>query len=585
MDAVITYVDNTDLIWAEEFKKWSGSERKESTNIARFRPWDNLKYCLRSIAKNASFIRKVHLIVSGPSQVPSWINTNEVNIVYHKDIIPEEYLPTFNSRTIEICMHNIKDLDEEFIYFNDDMYLIKPLSETDFFENGKVASTLSSYTEEGLKNAWGKADVYFSPHKRCTEKVYELLNISSDNYYLTNHGPSPFLKSLNKELFEKLKDDILPTLTRFRTDKDYVHFMYSIYTYLKHKMSNSSILTNTYISNRIGIHELQKKLTSIQSKTCCINDIFHQEERKSYENTYMEIVNDFLDMVFPNISKYENPIRVSLCTIVKNENRYLREYCEHYLNLGFHKIYLYDNNDIDGECPKDILQDYIDNQNVIYLDWRGKQKCQQQAYNNCLNEYKNECDWIAFFDADEFLELFYHTNITDFITQNHFNDFEGICVNWRCYGDNDEIFYRDQPIKERFIKPAIVQVPLTFTTAPNYYVKTIVKTKSKANFKSVHYPDNIILCDTSGKSIFPSNFQKPVYCNVCLNHYITKSLEEWVQKVARGYPDQIMSYEEKMLLIQRYFKINKWTEIKEKYLAQFIDQYISNNGVNSKESY
>lgn len=170
MDAVITYVDNTDNVWLEEFQRYQdGSESTFGTNSYRFCTWDNLKYCIRGIAKFMPFIRKVHLIVSSPTQVPSWINRDEVNIVYHKDIIPEECLPTFNSRTIEMCMHNIPDLDEEFVYFNDDMFVINMCTPEDFFINGKPNSNLNTYTKEGLMRKWGRGPIYSKPHLRCNE--------------------------------------------------------------------------------------------------------------------------------------------------------------------------------------------------------------------------------------------------------------------------------------------------------------------------------------------------------------------------------------------------------------------------------
>ena len=83
------------------------------------------------------FIRKVHLVVSDESQVPNWINRDEVHVVLHRDIIPCAYLPTFNCNPIEMHLHRIKDLDEEYLYFNDDIFPMKECNPTDFFQNGK----------------------------------------------------------------------------------------------------------------------------------------------------------------------------------------------------------------------------------------------------------------------------------------------------------------------------------------------------------------------------------------------------------------------------------------------------------------
>ena len=54
-----------------------------------------------------SFIRTVHLVVSNIEQVPEWLDQSKVHVVLHKDIIPEDLLPTFNSTTIEMYLCGI----------------------------------------------------------------------------------------------------------------------------------------------------------------------------------------------------------------------------------------------------------------------------------------------------------------------------------------------------------------------------------------------------------------------------------------------------------------------------------------------
>ena len=113
MDVVIAYVNGLDPVWQKEYEKYTNTPILEK----RFRDWGTLKYLFRGIEKNMPFIRKVHLVVSGESQVPEWVNRQEVDVVLHRDIIPEQLLPTFNCNPIEMHLHNIKDLDEEYLYF------------------------------------------------------------------------------------------------------------------------------------------------------------------------------------------------------------------------------------------------------------------------------------------------------------------------------------------------------------------------------------------------------------------------------------------------------------------------------------
>ena len=85
------------------------------------------------------WVRTIHLIVSNKEQVKDYMRTPKTHVVLHSDIIPAKFLPTFNSTTIEMFIPNIQGLAEHFIYSNDDMFPVAPLSKEDFFtEDGKI---------------------------------------------------------------------------------------------------------------------------------------------------------------------------------------------------------------------------------------------------------------------------------------------------------------------------------------------------------------------------------------------------------------------------------------------------------------
>lgn len=136
-DFVIAWVDGNDPDWLAEKAKYDpNSDITNDNTDARYRDWNNLVYWFRAVEKYAPWVRKVHFLTWG--HVPSWLDTNnpKIHIVNHKDYIPKEYLPTFNSHTIELNIHKIEDLAEQFVYFNDDMFLTRPVKETDFFRDG-----------------------------------------------------------------------------------------------------------------------------------------------------------------------------------------------------------------------------------------------------------------------------------------------------------------------------------------------------------------------------------------------------------------------------------------------------------------
>lgn len=142
IDFVITWVDGSDPVWLEEKDRVSKLEGRASDNKNnRYRDWDTIKFLFRSIEKNTPWVNKVYLITYG--HLPKWLNIDnpKLVVVNHKDYIPSEYLPTFNSNAIELNMNKIKDLSEAFVYFNDDLIILNPCSEEDFFKDGLPCNT------------------------------------------------------------------------------------------------------------------------------------------------------------------------------------------------------------------------------------------------------------------------------------------------------------------------------------------------------------------------------------------------------------------------------------------------------------
>ena len=81
-------------------------------------------------------MRKIHFVTSG--QKPEWLDENnpKIHLVNHKDFIPAEFLPTYNSVVIERYMYRIPGLADHFVYFNDDFYIINHITPERFFKNG-----------------------------------------------------------------------------------------------------------------------------------------------------------------------------------------------------------------------------------------------------------------------------------------------------------------------------------------------------------------------------------------------------------------------------------------------------------------
>ncbi|MDT2872723.1 glycosyl transferase [Lactococcus lactis] len=138
IDFVVTYLDSEDKEWQKEKEKYAKINFGDELNSeSRYRNMDNFQYWFRSIEKYAPWVNKIHLITWG--HLPDWLNVEnpKLNIVNHRDFMPSLSLPTFNSSALELNFDKIEGLSENFVYFNDDMFLNASVDEQDFFLDNK----------------------------------------------------------------------------------------------------------------------------------------------------------------------------------------------------------------------------------------------------------------------------------------------------------------------------------------------------------------------------------------------------------------------------------------------------------------
>ena len=143
IDFVLPWLDSEDLRWKTEKQRWEGATKgqlstsEDANGVFRFRgDSEMLRYWFRSVEAFAPWVNKIHFVTCG--QRPEWLNENhpKLSFVNHSDFIPSKYLPTFNVNTIEMNIHRIQDLSERFVYFNDDIFLLKPIDSSFFFRDG-----------------------------------------------------------------------------------------------------------------------------------------------------------------------------------------------------------------------------------------------------------------------------------------------------------------------------------------------------------------------------------------------------------------------------------------------------------------
>lgn len=310
IDFVVTWVDGRDEAWRRERAayrlKADGEDDSADDSEERYRDWGLLKYWFRGVEQFAPWVRRVHLITWG--HLPDWLNTEcrRLHIVRHRDYIPQEYLPVFNSNVLEIHMHRIEGLSERFVYFNDDMFLIREASPEDFFKGGlpcdmlafqpvvanprnpvmshlylNNALVLSKYFDK-RENVRKNPGNYFKPGYPPLYFCYNLLELMFPLYtgFYTVHGPSPFLKSTFLELWEREEKALLETSkNRFRSSSDLTPYLFREWQKLSGNFCPRNVLRNFRYYN-LGENQAGL-LKTIQGQKCsqiCINDGRLKEE-------------------------------------------------------------------------------------------------------------------------------------------------------------------------------------------------------------------------------------------------------------------------------------------------------------------
>ena len=267
------------------------------------------------------------------------------------------------------------------------------------------------------------------------------------------------------------------------------------------------------------------------------DDFFDKFWKTSYNFTTSEIKTSFP----------KNPLdkeRYLVLTCAKNEDRYLVEFVEHYLNLGFDKVIIADNNDKPTIYP--ILEPYLIKGTVEIWNCRGFGSFQVQLYAMFANEgnYK----WCGYFDADEFLEIGCYSNIKDYLAT-----IKEDCVSfhWINFGSNGEKHYHEGKLSERFPRPV---EPIIYFKE-NMFIKSIVRGGDCWKgcwFNGSHLPyiskENEGYPARTGDKIYNiggyeltnqyTHGRMPFrYKQGYIRHYYTKSFDEWMVKANRGWPD------------------------------------------------
>jgi hypothetical protein len=306
IDAVITWVDGADPALAVKREHYLLSAatplHDNGTNPHRWACSDELNFCLRSIANNAPWVRRVWIVTD--SQIPDIANlppefAAKISIVDHRDIFAgyETALPTFNSLSIETMLWRINGLAEHFLYFNDDVFLTAPAQPGDFFVgDGPV-----------LRGKW----VNYSHLPDCDESRddpslifhYNQINAASmigytaENIFDSAHVVHPMLRSVMAGLFDTHRDAFISNAAfRFRCTEQFV--AQSLHNHACLAAGNAAILdTADYLHVAVGafekwsaddVHAFLASAERHAVKFLCVNDLPEVERNYPEARAWIE---------------------------------------------------------------------------------------------------------------------------------------------------------------------------------------------------------------------------------------------------------------------------------------------------------
>ncbi len=219
----------------------------------------------------------------------------------------------------------------------------------------------------------------------------------------------------------------------------------------------------------------------------------------------------------------------AICLLIKDENEYINEWLEWHIGVGFEHFYIYDNG---SKVP---IRESVDEPYLPYctfIDYSQGYSClQSDCYNHALSTYGDAAKWLAFIDTDEFIRTIDGANINDFLRE--YEQFDGLYVRWLMYNANGQRHKDNRPQRERFTR-------LSDYDQWKPCGKSIVQ-PSKVKAMGTHFPAGVLgqykMVDGCKKWMRTGMGPFSAEDKIVIDHYFTRSLEEWQEKAARGSCD------------------------------------------------
>ena len=288
IDVVIPWLNPTDK-WFSQYKKYC-----ENENPCRIRDLNTIRPTIKSILKNLPWIRYIWLIVFDEEQYSNldWeeLKNEKIKFVHHRDIIPQEFLPNFNSIITEAFIHNIDGIADYFIFSDDDMIYNRYVPKEHYIFNKKPVHK--------KKSLYNHKDISFCMYSYIINSTSNFIKIITGNKMMCDnfHMPSLHETSLLKFLWYKYENYIIETFkdSKIRKKKN-ISMIMTMYTL--EEIYNICVYEKTQIkTSPIWLNDGTKKEDLIKLKN--ENDIVCLNDSEELSDKYSKIIADYIKDLF-----------------------------------------------------------------------------------------------------------------------------------------------------------------------------------------------------------------------------------------------------------------------------------------------
>jgi len=315
IDAVFTWVSNTavDVLKRQQYEMQQPSGRPSDNENNRYDDNDELRYAIRSIYQHAPWFRHIYIIVDD-AQCPEWLiaasDTAPIPtiIVPHSFLYGEEFrdhLPTFNSHSIECHLHRIPGLSEQFVYFNDDMYVNRSVPWSQFFgANGHPIYNFTGLVPTGPRHVtMTKHTIAWINNGTVLDQIFPNTSNSCRKY------PAHQCIAMLKSSFEQVwaNDTLCRYMTttsrsRFRNTNNLypIGFMCYWNIYTNHASEQSYPTLFIQVTDDLDIYHLSNSILISNPALLCLNDGLQKKHTPS-----MQLVAMLMSKLFPIPSPVE----------------------------------------------------------------------------------------------------------------------------------------------------------------------------------------------------------------------------------------------------------------------------------------